>query len=282
MPPVSELVRDAGWRQGSVIQSDDRQTALAASIDWTPDPDDVPFYLVVVTQDCDLVRELDVEPFIELVLCRRIDHVEPLYQNGRNPRLLHLPLTEPEERISWLEISIHDRFRICKESLVDLAISNGVILENGDIRLLSCWIARRYTRPAFPDVFNQRLGAVDRQLESLFKSRDGRVVSGLFLDVDEVENNPDTPYDIGVRITATLETWEDEGRRQMLDRFEDRLVSILDDCNGIGISRDDILVLPEDDLTLADLRQFKRLDKDYRSLPEQDGMEQPADGAGEL
>ena len=57
---------------------------------------------------------------------------------------------------------------------------------------------------------------------------------------------------------------------------------ILDDCPGIIVADDDIQTLPEDDLNLADLRWFRRLDKDYRSLPEGAGVEQPAEGDGEL
>ena len=196
--------------------------------------------------------------------------------------MLHIPPSESGGRVSRLEISIHGRFRIRKEKLADLTASDTAKIENGDVRLLSRWIARRYTRPAFPDAFNQRLGAVDRRLEALFKSPDGEVVSGLFLDVADVEHDRDTPYGMGVRIAATVETWEDEGRRQMLQSFEERLVSILDRCDGVDVSDGDILVLPGGDLMLADLRRFRRLDRDYRSLREQDGVDRPADGADDL
>ena len=50
----------------------------------------------------------------------------------------------------------------------------------------------------------------------------------------------------------------------------------------MNVADDDIHTLPEDDLTLADLRRFRRLDRDYRSLPERAGVEQPAEGGGEL
>ena len=50
----------------------------------------------------------------------------------------------------------------------------------------------------------------------------------------------------------------------------------------MNVADDDIHTLPEDELTLTDLRRFRRLDKDYRSLPEQPGVGQPAEGDGEL
>ena len=282
MPTVSELIRVAGWRQGSLIRPADRHRMLEASIDHAPEPGNTPFRLIVITQDCDLIGESDIEPFVELFLGRGIEAMDPLCRNGRNPRLLHVPLIEPQHRHSWLEISIHDRFRIRKEALVELAADDTVRIAIEEIGLLKRWIAKRYIRPAFPDEFNRRLDTVRRRLEKLFKSTEGRVVTGLFLDVADEELDADTPYDIGVRITAPAETWDDSGRVRMLNSFEERLMSIIDDCDGVAISDVDIRVLPEDHLTLADLRRFRRLDMDYSSLPEQDGMEQPADGGGEL
>ena len=64
--------------------------------------------------------------------------------------------------------------------------------------------------------------------------------------------------------------------------LEERFSSILDDCPGVNVADDDMHTLPEDDLTLADFRRFRRLDKDYRSLPERAGVEQPAEGDGGL
>lgn len=90
MPPVSDLIRTAGWRQGSIANRADTKVLLAASVDKVPDRGEAPFRLVVVSQDCDLVREPGIEPFVELILCKEVPNAEPLYQNGRNPRLLHI------------------------------------------------------------------------------------------------------------------------------------------------------------------------------------------------
>ena len=73
---------------------------------------------------------------------------------------------------------------------------------------------------------------------------------------------------------------EETGGRDALQGFEERFSSILDGCDGIADH--DIRTLPEDDLTLADMRRFRRLDRDYRSLPERDDAASPADGGGEL
>ena len=282
MPQVSDVVRAAGWRQGSIARPADNETLLAASVDRVPEPGESVVRLVAVTQDCDLVQEPDIEPFVEFIACREYEAVEPLYRYGRNPRLLHLQTIGEDGPGPWLHVSIHNRFRVGKETLIGMTVDEELRLEPDDARLLNRWIAKRYTRPAFPDAFNARLDAVGGRLERLYKSLEGEIVTGVFLEVADDENVDDVPYEIAVRITARIEAWENEVTRAALSRFEERLSTILDDCPGVIVADDDIQILPEDDLTLADLRRFRRLDRDYRSLPERAGMEQPADGGGEL
>ena len=282
MPQVSDVVRAAGWRQGSIARPADNETLLAASVDRVPEPGESVVRLVAVTQDCDLVQEPDIEPFVEFIACRESEAVEPLYRYGRNPRLLYLQTIGEDGPGPWLHVSIHNRFRVGKETLTGMTVDEELRLEPDDARLLNRWIAKRYTRPAFPDAFNARLDAVGGRLERLYKSLEGEIVTGVFLEVADDENVDDVPYEIAVRITARIEAWENEVTRAALSRFEERLSTILDDCPGVIVADDDIQILPEDDLTLADLRRFRRLDRDYRSLPERAGMEQPADGGGEL
>ena len=282
MPQVSDVVRAAGWRQGSIARPADNETLLAASADRVPEPGESVVRLVAVTQDCDLVQEPDIEPFVEFIACRESEAVEPLYRYGRNPRLLYLQTIGEDGPGPWLHVSIHNRFRVGKETLIGMTVDEELRLEPDDARLLNRWIAKRYTRPAFPDAFNARLDAVGGRLERLYKSLEGEIVTGVFLEVADDENVDDVPYEIAVRITARIEAWENEVTRAALSRFEERLSTILDDCPGVIVADDDIQILPEDDLTLGDLRRFRRLDRDYRSLPERAGMEQPADGGGEL
>ena len=187
MPRVSDLIRAAGWRQGSIARPADTRALLIASVDRVPEPGESIVRLVAVTQDCDLVQEPGIEPFVEFVFCRETEAVEPLYRYGRNPRLLHLQTAGEDGPGPWLHVSIHDRFRVGKETLTGIAVDRDVRLESDDTRLLSRWIAKRYTRPAFPDAFNLRLDGVDGRLERLFKSPEGQVVTGVFLDIADDE-----------------------------------------------------------------------------------------------
>ena len=57
-------------------------------------------------------------------------------------------------------------------------------------------------------------------MERLFKSPEGQVVTGVFLDIADDEFIEEVPYEIAVRITARTEAWENEGARTALSRFE--------------------------------------------------------------
>ena len=100
-------------------------------------------------------------------------------------------------RVYPVVLSIHDRFRVGKETPIGLAIDRQMRLEPDDARLLYRWVAKRYTHLAFPDALNARLDIGDGRLEGLYRSPEGRVVTGILPDAaaDEVVNDaaPDAP-----------------------------------------------------------------------------------------
>ena len=82
------------------------------------------------------------------------------------------------------------------ETLTGIEVDQEIRLEPDNARLLSRWIAERYTRPAFPDAFNARLDTVAGRLERLYKSQEGEIVTGVFLEVadDEIVDCANHPY----------------------------------------------------------------------------------------
>lgn len=282
LSPISRKIREVGWRQGSLLKRTDHASALRTAVDYFPFGADAAVLLIVVNQICDLVGNPDIEPYVELICGRFVDRPNPLYQRGRNPRCIELRLLCAGETPRWIGISIHDRVRVRKEVFGDIAPDGNCILPDEEIHMLRRWLAKRYTRPAFPDAFNERLGTVAKRLEALWKSNSAHPVTGIYLQLPEVELAVEVPYDIRVRITAKAEAWEDPEQRVQLEEFEERFDKILEDCDGLVIANDDISTIPEEDLTLADLRNWKRLDVDYRSVPEAPGVEGPPDHADEI
>ena len=248
---------------------DETEALLSASVDQSDFSRCLQWRFVIVTQDCDLVAEEDKEPYVEFIGGCEIPGPDNLHRNGRNPRLLDIEMSAGQ----WLRISIHNRFRVPKSVVAQLSLDGDVRLDGKLLRLLVDWIAKRYTRAAFPDAFNERVDTADRKLEKLFKSPEGEVVSGMYLDVRGGEEREDDEYRVIIRVTAEEKYFHGEEPSGDLEKFEKNLARILDGCGGISV--EDTRCLPESDFTVADLRRFKTLDRDYRSLPEQDGVARP-------
>ena len=61
-------------RQGCFFSDEVAARLLGKSVDLTPNPKGDSFILVVISQDCDLVRDVDAEPYVELILGELIPH----------------------------------------------------------------------------------------------------------------------------------------------------------------------------------------------------------------
>jgi hypothetical protein len=224
---------------------------------------------VVISQDCDVVQAVEVEPFLEVIAAKVLEPPRPDLLHGRNPRLIDIPVVAPVGR--YLHISVHDRFRIEKHDLAAHAPSATITLDREMTSQLAKWIAKRYTRVAWPDAFNERLAAVDDKLERLFKSDSGKVITGIWLNLDPVDEELDwnRDYRLAVWLTMRSDSMMDRNEVRRGEEFEQRLRQLLGSCKGIELYEIDIR--KESDVSLEDLRLLRRLDKDYRSIANSPG-----------
>src|SRR5690349_20762661 len=109
-------------------------------------------HAVLISQDCDIATLPDKEPEAECVLARPVATANPSFVSGKNPRVLHIQLADG----SFLEIDLRHRRSVAKERLLE-AQPSSLTLKTAGVRLLSKWLGKRYSRPAFPDAFNRRL-----------------------------------------------------------------------------------------------------------------------------
>lgn len=254
-------LRAAGWRQGSAVERDSLAPLRLLDCDIA----------IVVSQDCDVVQSVDVEPDVELILGRRRDATRPDCRFGRNPRELDLEL---EGRTDAVTFRIRERVSISKERLASHRPAP-VALAPDDVALLAKWIAKRYTRPAWPDAFNERLRAVDARLERLFKSDAGIPITSILLMLDRPDDElPEgEPYRLAAWLTVSADSLMNDVASKRAQEFERRFKEILDDCDDIELQ--EIEVRSEDDVTMADLREFRRFDRDYRSVAPKPGGQLP-------
>jgi hypothetical protein len=251
-----------GFHQGAIISDEATiDTILKSTGGYVDLTLAKPKLLFVLTQDCDILRDAEKEPFIDFLAGDYAAAKNGNLSKGKNPRSLQI---EFEGNI--VEFHIHDYFRIKKEivALLDIHFSASSF-DAEAARLIVRWISRRFTRAAFPDAFNARLQGIER----LTKNSLMELVSLIYVDVSDAEL-PDT-VDYTISIIIGVSHGEDSSTLKSIEGFFGKEFNF----NGI-IS--DIRVVDEYDITYEILSTYKRFDWDYRSLPENVGAAAPATG----
>jgi hypothetical protein len=264
----SAQIRAAGWRQGSIVGEADLKTLGYENADVA----------VVLSQDCDVVQRIDQEPVVELLLGKRIERPRADLLNGRNPRLLDIALRDGGGE-GVVAFRILDRVSLDKIKLATLVPSPTLALPKESLHCLIGWVAKRYTRPAFPDAFNERLETVRERLDRLVKSDVSKVITGIYvlLVQGDQELPADEDYKVVVWLAVTDATMADAAAYESAQTFETRLRSVLEACRGIKLEAP-LELRSESDISIADLRIMKRLDMDYRSLGAKPGGALPPPG----
>lgn len=273
MPEVGQQIRDAGWTQGDLIGSHDAERLCSSCLDHLEVHCTDRTYLAILTQDCDLIRGVDKEPYVELLVLLKLEEDPAQLARGNSPRLLHLlgdPCDTALTSKCWLEASIHQRFRVRKQELVEVSRSSELRLPPDERHRLKRWLGRRYTREPFPDRFETNLDANSGRVKRLFKSREAKLVSTVFIRI----HNPDekqADHRISVILAVPSEHLSNSERRDQVDSFEERLIDVFASRSGISFHCDeadnpDVRTMSEGDLTVAELRVYQRYDIDYRSV----------------
>jgi hypothetical protein len=208
---------------------------------------------MVLTQDCDIVHgDISEEPYVEFILCNPIQILDGNKLNGKNPRLIQIQNDQQK-----FEISIHDRFMVKKKNIAKqkLETSNSK-LSADNVKIIKKWVARRYTRSAFPDAFNSRLSK-SKGYQRIATKEISEHVSHVFFEVEEVELSSDQNYNLNVLIVVDEDGMKNKTEIEVA--YENAFL-----VEGINSN---ILVSTEDDVSLYDLRNYKRWDqKDSYSL----------------
>ena len=131
-------------------------------------------------------------------------------------------------------------------------------LTSDNKKILKKWLGNRYTRAAFPDEFNTRLAKskVSKITEKGISSK----VSHIFFEVEDSELSPDEIYQLNVMVVAETSDDVEKGK------IEDAYFEVFDNIEGI---RTNLVVVTEDEVTLKDLHNYKRWDKDSISFSNQ-------------
>jgi hypothetical protein len=209
----------------------------------------------VVSHDCDVVNpSLTTERQVELALAEWKGKREPEgnYAFGRNSRAL-----EFAHGGATYQIQADNRWRVDRSVLARSGPDGA--LDGEAIRVLAGWLASRYNRTALPDAFNERvLPAVVVVRKELKKNPP---LASLFVSLDtEEELAEGRSYHVTVIASMLV---GDHGDIATVQKALLRIEAVLAGCAGIEVETVDFL--PEDAITLYDMRRLRVWDFNYIS-----------------
>lgn len=163
MDSIGTQLEHSGWRQGSIVEQADVQHLLGNT---TINYDDG-IILIVASQSCDIANNtIESDPFVEFSLAHRIEALSGHLTFNKNPRTLHTQIhtrTEDEQILAHelIELRAFEKILVPKEQLLDLLPDPNRTFEESLLVNYVAWLSARYSRPALPTSFNDRIRSAD-------------------------------------------------------------------------------------------------------------------------
>ncbi len=264
--------RDFKLRQGGVLNDESikRLDLIDVSVS-----DGFP---VIITHDCDLLHEK--EEFVEVIIGRKIENPESVYENAKNPRCLHLQFTSPsDQKPVYLELRFSTRKSVPQNDFSKLRQKESILnISEDNHRTLKHWLASRYGRPAFPDAFEDRLRTkkggktVEQQIAKILKPVE-RHIRGVFFNLGEhrnVELREDVPYILIITIVYVDESGGTTARKESkiaAQKIESLFVDVYGAAeNATKISLEACNSISELHMPLSVLRRVDQWRLEYLSI----------------
>lgn len=262
---IGQNLEANGWRQGSVIDDDALKMLLE---NCTPDFT-VPHNMIAVltTHSCDIANnKLEDGPFIEIMMGGCIDKINEHYAHNRNPRVLHATLNKRTGDISvsedvFVEFKAYQTIKIQKGQFLNIQPSLQLFLVNQELRSFISWLAARFSRPAHPTSFNEKIQKVDskKKQRKLAKTLETSI-TGLYVAIfPDEEISEDQNYDVNL---LALVSPEHSGPLDSVESDVAELANIMKQA-GMNI---EYRVASESEISIATLRGFKRFYYDDLSI----------------
>ncbi len=262
---IGTQLENAGWRQGSVVNNSDLQY-LVEIIGMAAEADLV---LLLASQSCDIANNnIDSDPYVELSIARRVEERVGHFTHNKNPRTLHTHIScrtgdddvFTEENI---ELRAFERVSIPKKSLEGLLPDSDRVLEDRQIKSYVAWLAARYSRPALPTVFNDRVRMADPKGKLRDQAKKGNEqLAGIYVEIiPDAEVNDDETYNVNL---LGLLPAGFNGDRAKAESAISAYAAALQNA-GMEVRTS---IRSEDEISIAVIRRFKRFYLDDLSFRE--------------
>jgi hypothetical protein len=262
---IGNQLEEAGWRQGSIVRPSDLQRLL--------DSKDLPYekglILLVASQSCDIANNnIDSDPYIELSTARRIEGAKGHLTHNKNPRMLHTHIIcrTGDAAVfdeNHLELRAFEKYVIPKEVFLELTPDPDCVLEGKQLQSYVAWLAARYSRPALPTAFNNRVKAADPKDKLREKVKKGNEqLVGIYVEIfPDAEIQDGETYSVNLLglLPASF-----SGDSRKAENAIDTYAEVLRKA-GMDVTP---RILKEDNVSVAVLKRFKRFYYDDLSLRE--------------
>jgi hypothetical protein len=249
---IGKRLRESGWRQGVIVPA---SLILEGLPDGPPATDSD--HAMVVSQSCDLVHhDLQSEPSAVVLLMKSIESGNPGFLHGKNPRRLHVQTTDG----TWVEAWAWNQVVVSRDHLAEKEARASLELAPSALRNVLDWLAKRFTRIAFPDDFNKQLEPQSKAIGKLLKKN-----HALFSEVllyltpfDELET--DQSYELACYLLMETDVYEDSEQLKDARAVAAKLEKLF---AGSGIEVVECSPVSESALTVAELNELVHWDFDY-------------------
>lgn len=252
MEDIGKRLRESGWRQGVIVPA---SSILECLPDGSPAKESD--HAVIVTQSCDLLHhDLRNEPSAVLQLVKRIDEGNPGFLHGKNPRRLHVQAADG----TWLEAWAWNQVVVSRNHLADKEAQASLELSPRTLRNVLDWLAKRFTRIAFPDDFNEQLKPKSNTIGKLLKKNQALFSEALlhlapFEDLKEDQN-----YELACYLLMEADVYDDPEQLKKARDVATKLEKLFADS---GLEVAECSPASEAELTVAELNQLIHWDFDY-------------------
>jgi hypothetical protein len=260
---LHSLIDALGWHQGAILPANTIvieavQMVPFAKFDKLPN---LPFWLVLVSQDCDVVcHSIDVEPAVELLVALPIERELEPYRQVRHPRELHLTLEGDGGARQPVSLHIRNRALLDRRLLVSHRPSTEMRIASHLVDQISSFLGGRYTRAAYPGTFENRFRRAKRALIGVFEKyvnelQDIFLVVRPFEEVDESE-----PYTLTVY--AVVRDHVADGPANSYNTLKQEIAAAIRKplrlCDGIELEK--VNVCGRDEISLREFGRMMPLD----------------------
>lgn len=267
------LGRDTEWRQGYLLTSEAARTLGLI------EESDSSGHAVVISHDCDLPN--DTEEIVEVIVGQRVEALDPMLANARNPRRLQLTFASGDGEERYIELRHAGRQPVHKAEFAKTGAGySNFVLSADEKRVLKQWLAARYGRPAFPNAFETRLRkpvrkkSVEYRIAKILEPASSHLVA-LFFDLGE-ERNVELPDGEAYFLTILVVYDATEGgetAREAADKAAEELRGLFGQAYGTADKATEIALeacsaVADTFMTLADLRKVDQWRLEYISLRE--------------